>query len=212
MFTNELNGYNKQEVDTFIASQKARYEASLMQEKLKVLEAEKKLLEYRNKSYEIEDREKNIMSALDAFRRYQDEGNNNIKALHYEQIKMINEQIKLMRRELILHFPQLQNVKTFNQVFEDLENVLSQAKEPAEPTLTSPSNTENDSMRMLLTKMQVTRNKSTEPIKEVHIYREAPEPNESGFDLREAINPKEDLAEIMKAFDFYNHGDDTNLG
>ena len=29
-------------------------------------------------------------------------------------------------------------------------------------------------------------------------------PNETGFDLKEAINPKEDLDEIMKAFDFYN--------
>ncbi len=30
-------------------------------------------------------------------------------------------------------------------------------------------------------------------------------PNESGFDLKEAVNPKEDLDEIMKAFDFYNN-------
>ena len=29
-------------------------------------------------------------------------------------------------------------------------------------------------------------------------------PNESGFDLKEAINPKEDLDAIMKAFDFFN--------
>jgi len=29
-------------------------------------------------------------------------------------------------------------------------------------------------------------------------------PNESGFDLKEAINPKDDLEEIMKAFDFFN--------
>ena len=29
-------------------------------------------------------------------------------------------------------------------------------------------------------------------------------PNETGFDLKEAINPKEDLDEIMKAFDFFN--------
>ena len=29
-------------------------------------------------------------------------------------------------------------------------------------------------------------------------------PNDSGFDLKEAVNPKEDLEEIMKAFDFYN--------
>lgn len=29
-----------------------------------------------------------------------------------------------------------------------------------------------------------------------------PVPNESGFDLKEAINPKEDLSEIMKSFNF----------
>lgn len=29
-----------------------------------------------------------------------------------------------------------------------------------------------------------------------------PEPNESGFDLKEAINPKDDLSEIMKSFNF----------
>ena len=28
-------------------------------------------------------------------------------------------------------------------------------------------------------------------------------PNESGFDLKEAVNPTEDLEEIMKAFNFY---------
>ncbi len=37
--------------------------------------------------------------------------------------------------------------------------------------------------------------------------RAVPDVNESGFDLKEAINPKEDLDEIMQAFDFY-HGDD----
>ena len=31
-----------------------------------------------------------------------------------------------------------------------------------------------------------------------------PTPNESGFDLKEAVNPKDDLEEIMKAFDFYD--------
>ena len=31
-----------------------------------------------------------------------------------------------------------------------------------------------------------------------------PTPNESGFDLKEAVNPKDDLDEIMKAFDFFD--------
>ena len=32
-----------------------------------------------------------------------------------------------------------------------------------------------------------------------------PEPNESGFDLKEAVNPKSDLEEIMKSFDFFGN-------
>lgn len=31
-----------------------------------------------------------------------------------------------------------------------------------------------------------------------------PEPNESGFDLKDALNPKEDLESIMSSFDFYD--------
>lgn len=31
-----------------------------------------------------------------------------------------------------------------------------------------------------------------------------PYPNESGFDLKEAVNPKDDLSEIMRSFDFFN--------
>lgn len=34
-------------------------------------------------------------------------------------------------------------------------------------------------------------------------FMDYPEPNESGFDLKDALNPKEDLDEIMKAFDFF---------
>ncbi len=238
MFSNEFNGYNKAEVDKYIASLNARHEASLMEEKLKVLEAEKKLLDYKNKSFEIENRERNIMSALDAFRRFQDEGNNNIKTLHYEQIKMINEQLKLLYKQTCLQFPEIQNNNTFTKVFSDLDRILSQSEIKTE--ITSKANTENDSMRLLLNKMQDYRKVGENP-KEVHIYREErrsqirpvsdmtlsenepfdtladkflstqPEektrsirPQESGFDLKEAINPKEDLAEIMKAFDFFN--------
>lgn len=40
--------------------------------------------------------------------------------------------------------------------------------------------------------------------------KEPPKPSESGFDLEDALNPKEDLDEIMKAFDFFieNNPDD----
>lgn len=246
MFSTEYNGYNKTEVDKYIARLKAEHEASLMEEKLKVLESEKKLLDYKNKSYDIENREKNIMSALDAFRRFQDEGNNNIKTLHYEQIKMINEQLQLSFKQLCIQFPELSHSATFSKMFNDLERILSQAEvQPAE--ITSMANTENDSMRILLTKMQGYRRGQDSP-REVKIVRAQEErknqirpvsdmslddndpydnlvdkflstqpeekheksiKQEGGFDLKEAINPKDDLAEIMKAFDFFN---ENNFG
>ncbi|MGD9901707.1 MAG: DivIVA domain-containing protein [Spirochaetales bacterium] len=39
-------------------------------------------------------------------------------------------------------------------------------------------------------------------------YEAYPEPNESGFDLKAALNPTEELTELMKSFDFFSEGDD----
>ncbi len=37
-----------------------------------------------------------------------------------------------------------------------------------------------------------------------------PTPNDSGFDLKEALNPKEELDEIMKSFDFFDEDENEN--
>lgn len=242
MFSTEFNGYNKEEVDKYIARLKAEHEASLMEERLKVLASEKKIMELKKKSSEIETKEKSIMSALDAFKRFQDEGNNNIKTLHYEQMKMINDEIHSLFKEISVQFPGIQTLDTFKGIFGDLERILDQAQTPTR--ITSLTQTDNDSMRILLTKMQGHRREQESP-KEVRIVRveDLPRRNQirpiydgkvedgedyqtladkflstkpdeenhrsikqqdSGFDLKEAINPKDDLAEIMKAFDFFN--------
>ena len=132
-------------------------------------------------------------------------------------------------------------MSTFKNVFTDLDRILSQA-EKQNTEITSPTKTENDSMRILLNKMQDYRRGQDGP-REVKIIRNtedhknqirpvsdmqlsendpydtiadkflasSPEKKEersikqaNGFDLKEAINPKDDLAEIMKAFDFFN--------
>lgn len=239
MFSTEYNGYNKEEVDKFIARLKAEHEGKLMEEKLKVLESENKLLDFKKKSYELENREKNIMSALDAFKRYQDEGSKNITALRREQVNMIYQEFMLVIRELSLQYKGIENNSSLNKVREGLLTIVNNL-ETEEETLTSKANTENDSMRMLLNKMQGYKKAQDNP-REVKINRvdekrnqikpvtdmtleendgystladkflaTAPQEKplkaepEPVFDLREAINPKDDLAEIMKAFDFYN--------
>lgn len=241
MFSTEYNGYNRSEVDKYIAKLKAEHEALLMEEKLKVLEAEKKVLDFKNKSYELENREKNIMSALDMFKKYQDEGNKKMENLR--AIKMFYEQLLIMFEELKIQYPGIEHNRSYRKNMQDLGKILQQVSINEKTQLTTPAKTENDSMRLLLNKMQGYRNKEKDNPREVRIERaqdnhsqikpvcdmtleegegfdnlvdkflstepEDPQPRSmkiqsSGFDLKEAINPKDDLAEIMKAFDFYN--------
>lgn len=242
MFSTEYNGYNKREVDSYISKLKAEQEAALMEEKLKVLESEKKLLDYRSKSYELENRERSIMSALDMFKKYEVEGKRNLTELRTTQLKMVYGQIEIMFQELSIKYPGINDNLSLRKISSDIENILQQIEYSERAELTNPIKTENDSMRMLLNKMQGYR-KDRENPREVKIDRtceksfikpvtdmtldeedeysnlvdkflgtkpaeEKPRSiQSSGFDLKEAINPTDDLAEIMKAFDFYNGED-----
>ncbi len=67
----------------------------------------------------------------------------------------------------------------------------------AEKYLNSDDDLEQNAYSKNFTKKKLEKGKS--PFN----YMEYPEPNESGFDLKDALNPKEDLDEIMKAFDFF---------
>ncbi len=243
MFSTEFNGYNKSEVESFIAKLKAEHEASLMEEKLKVLESEKKLLDYKSRSYDLENRERSIMSALDLFRKYEDEGKRNLSELKATQLKMVYGQIEILFQELSIKYPGIQDNSSLRKISTDIQNILNQLDFSERAELTNPIKTENDSMRMLLNKMQGYRKVQDTP-REVKIDRTTSEKNfirpvtdmtleeddnysnlvdkflaakpeqsnrslqSSGFDLKEAINPKDDLAEIMKAFDFYSNDDE----
>lgn len=242
MFSSEYNGYSRREVEEFIAKLKAEHEAMLMEEKLKVLESEKKLLDYRSKSYELENREKSIMSALDMFRKYEDEGKRNLTELKATQLKMVYGQIEILFQELSIKYPGIEQNNSLRKISQDIEKILEQIDFSEKTGLTNPIKTENDSMRMLLNKMQGYR-KASETPREVRIDRVGEKnlikpvteltleegdnysnlvdkfldtrPEEksrsiqsSVFDLKEAINPKDDLAEIMKAFDFYSTDND----
>ena len=73
-----------------------------MEERLKVLDAEKKVMELRKKEKELAEREKNIKVTLDSFRRMQAEGNSNIDILRIEQLKIIYIQMQELLKELSL--------------------------------------------------------------------------------------------------------------
>lgn len=209
MFSQEINGYSREEVDIYIKRMKAGYEARLMEEKLKTLESEKRILDMKNERSEIENKEKNILNALSAIekaKKFQEEGSRDFNNL-------IMDKLELLVRELNLRFPQLKRDQNFEDIMEGFSNLINNYKDNIEKMndVTRPIFSNNDSMRMLLSKMQDY--KKQEPAKEVHIQttkktlKDVPV-SESGFSFEEALNPKDDLEEIMKAFDFYNEGHD----
>ena len=254
MFSSEINGYKKQEVDQYLSNLKSSHEKALMAEKLKVLEAEKKLLDLKNKSTEIEKREKNILSMLESFKRFQAEGNRNIEVLRGEQLRMIYLRLQKFLEGLDGQYPGILLNSSYKKLVADIETILAQTDEKRNEIVSA--GTENDPMRILLSKMQEKRVTQDQP-REIKIERKdfrelksgqdhSPsqikpvcdielnendkydtlvdkflntEPEEeqpkslkiqsTGFDIKEAINPKDDLSEIMKAFDFYS-GDDAS--
>ena len=245
MFSTDFNGYNKHEVDDFVSNLKSNYEKALMEEKLKVLEAERKLLEMNKKAQEVEAREKNIVAMLESFKKYQAEGNRNIEVLRGEQLRMVYIQLVDFLERLNEREPGLLLNSGYKKLLADIHEILDSADARKEEIISA--GTENDPMRILLSKMQGKR--VQESPREVRIERNTDKdrgtlikpvtqmtleendnydnlvdkfldtkpPEEqpramkiqsNGFDLKEAINPKDDLSEIMKAFDFYGGNDE----
>lgn len=246
MFSTDFNGYNKNEVDSYIANLKSDYEKALMEEKLKVLEAERKLLENNKKAQEIEVREQNIFSMLESFKRFQAEGSRNIEVLRSEQLRMVYLQLVDFLQKLNEKDPGLLLNSGYKQLLIEIENILESTENQRREIINT--GTDNDPMRVLLSKMQGKR--VQENPREVRIERVAERdrvtnikpvtqmqleeddeydnlvdkfldtkpPEEqprsmkiqsNGFDLKEAVNPKDDLSEIMKAFDFYGEDEDV---
>lgn len=210
MFKSEFNGYDREEVDAYIT----RLKAELLEQKFSLLESEKKRLDNQKQKEEVEAKEKNILKAIQVFedaQKFQEEGSRSMYALKIEQMTLVYRKFEDVLKKIYLLHPELQDDKELAKTIDELDDVLSKAKgETTVGVLTSPVNSDNDAMRMLLSKMQEYRKSGDSP-KEVRIARitaksVAPE-NESsnGFDLKEAVNPKMGLAEIMKAFDFFNN-------
>ncbi len=205
MFSQEINGYNKTEVDSFIQRMKAGYEAKLMEEKLKALDSEKKVLDLKNERTEIENKERNILNALSVIERankFQEEGSKTF-------YKLIMDKLEALIDELNNNFPEFHKDKNFENIIAEFSGMIKNYRDGLDKMteLTRPIYSDNDSMRALLNKMQDYKKVQDTP-REVHIptnkktITDYPV-SESGFSFEEALNPTEDLAEIMKAFDFY---------
>lgn len=166
-FSEQFNGYNKQEVDAYIERLKASYESKLMDEKLKTLESERRLLNFKNQHAELANKEKNILEALDVLekaKKFQEEGTRSFYSLVFDKIK-------LLVHELDMRFPNMRRNNEYNNIIQELYNLISDYKDKFVPEnyITNPINSSNDSMRLLLNKMQEYKKEPAKTPAEVKI-------------------------------------------
>ena len=221
MFELEENGYNKNEVDVYIS----RLKAELMQKKLSLLSSEQKVLDLEQKQDEVEQKEKNLLKVLKAIEeanKVQEESSKNLAKLISRKNALLEEKIDDFIDYLKENYSKLLEDKEVIDKIDEIEDMMSADKEDEKVAY------ENTSMKVLLSKM---RNSKKEPSKTVkvertnmHIFDNAenveeflstdPQSDElyknvaiesNSFDLKEAVNPKDDLDEIMKAFDFFGN-------
>ena len=228
MFSVESNGYSKEEVDKYISKLKSE----LMEKKLSLLDSEQRILDLKQQKIDIEAKEKNIMMALSTIehaQKIQEEGSKNLYNLSTKQNALIVEKIDGFIEMLWVRHPELKNDIEFYKEAQDLEETLSDSKKNV-----AKASINSDPMRELLNRMQQYRSQSGEA-RTIRIERSNIKPvfdekedidgfmsskpssdklynnvelDANGFDLKEAVNPKIDLDEIMKAFDFFNNEGD----
>ena len=166
-FSEQFNGYNKQEVDAYIERLKASYESKLMDEKLKTLESERRLLNFKNQHTELAHKEKSILEALDVLKKekkFQEEGTRSFYSLVFDKLK-------LLVHELDMRFPNMRRNTEYNNILQELYSLITDYKDKFVPEnyINSPINSSNDSMRLLLNKMQEYKTPKKEVPKEVKV-------------------------------------------
>lgn len=267
-FSSSKNGYNKKEVDLYIADLTAK----INELETKNAKEIKELSEYRNKEKEIKDKNNSISIALTAAvekAKQIEKSSQNVYKLKIQQINLLYAKWEKLLNVILEKYPQIEQVENVKELLSEFkENIKSTLKDDYKLcSITSPVRTDNDTIRLLLNKLNVYSKEEPQKVVKVErkqlskdmltsqtelnriedkaplikpIYesslkdnekyenladkflneddsednayaniitsksKNVPEVNETGFDLKEAVNPKEDLDEIMKAFDFFN--------
>ncbi len=274
-FSVAKNGYNRKEVELYIKDLLTKVDD--LEQKNQKLENELKF--YQSQKNEIKEKNESISIALTAAvekAKQIEKSSNNVYKLKIQQLNLLYSKWEKLLDEIIDKYPQIEQVENVQQLLtkfkDDIKNTLKDDFKLC--SITSPVKTDNDTIRLLLKKLNTYP--KDEPVKTVKVERKQlskdmltsqtelnriedkaslikpicntslnekmtdgedladkfleddsiennayaniitskvgaiPEVNETGFDLKEAINPKDDLDEIMKAFDFFDPNEDSD--
>ena len=268
------NGYDKKEVELYVDKLKSQ----LDNEKQKTKQLSQELQEYKNQDRDIRKKGENISIALTAAvekAKQIEKSSKNVYKLKIQQIGLLYNRWEKLLNAMLEKYPGIDEVENVKTLLSDFKSSLKTTlKDDFQlSSITSPVQTDNDTIRLLLGKLNSLNAKTGEVKKEKierkHLSKDMldgqtelerieekaplikpiyestlednegfenladkflteksndnsayaniitskvkaiPDVNETGFNLKEAINPKHDLDEIMKAFDFFS-GEENN--
>ena len=267
-FSTEKNGYKKQDVNLYIES----LQKEISSWKNRCLKAEADYFSLKEKQEEIRENGQNIAIALTAAiekAKQIEASSKNVYNLKIQQISILYDRWEMLLNEVMSRYPDLEDSHNIKVMLKDFKKAIENVvKQDMQLDINAPVKSDNDTMRLLLAKMQnyssddkeikirkierkpvgkdiklaqtelnrLEEKSMIKPISSMELKQgeryetladkflthqdeseikyknflskdkdnEKLEVNESGFDLKEAVNPKEDLDEIMKSFDFFN--------
>lgn len=253
MFFNiEKNGYNKEEVDSYIKKlnkdfnielEEKRERVNYLKNKLDSCEAELKKFKTKDENISIA-----MISAVEKAKQVEETSNNMYK-LKLQQLNILYNRWENLLSQAIEKYPELKSEH------QEIKSLVSDFRKSIDSTVQAhglnynKESKSNDKIKVLLNKMnkyfeerklenqniesikelnedmKIEKQPNIKPISNINIeegenfesiadkYLSSEEVTEQGifknneekseFDLKEAVNPKDDLAEIMKAFDFF---------
>lgn len=264
MFSTQKNGYNKEEVESYIKLLKKDYEERLSQQKQRIFSLKNELdnatksgvvdelasLVERTKQmerstqsiYELESRKLKII--CDRLNDYISSIENIIPISSKEGVK---KQLGTIRDTIEASFSNIPVVDSVDPIKRLLAKMVDNAKEDSPPPINENNGNliqngaeKKNSLKTIIVPQKSENKKVKKEKQPVGLFNEFlndnvpetqfekimfkgkqapsnyvtsslsyPTPNESGFDLKAAVNPKDNLDEIMKAFDFFNDNEDN---
>ena len=168
MFKTEKNGYARQEVDAYIKKLVTDHDKEVMEYKMKNLELEKKLLEEKpgkNDEFAI-----TLASALEKAKQIEMSWRN-IYKLKIQQLDLLYNRFQSLFTEALEKYPQLENIGNIKNVIDEFKSAVKLAmQEDFNTEITAPVQTDNDTIRRLLSKM-ATYGKDQDEVRTVKVRR-----------------------------------------
>lgn len=266
-FETEKNGYNKSQVETYVAELEMQLSNALSRNK----NLEKELYSIEKNQEDFKTKSQNISVALTAAvekARQIETSSRNVYKLKIQQLELLYNRWEGLLNEMLKKYPAIKDVDNVKAVMKEFKQSIKNTLKDDFKITSFNTASDSDPIRVLLSRMNehiektpitkvatIERNKlpkdvitsQTElarmeekaplikPIYSASIEKDEkyetladkflkenpedtiynqkfgsqsyPTTNESGFDLKEAVNPKDDLSEIMRSFDFYEDDD-----